>query len=260
MTLRRTTDGRGVTTLTLDRPDVRNALNPALIGDLAAAVDEAGGDGRARVVVLTGAGVTFCSGADLNWMRAAADDPAEAQRDSQRLHDLLLALDRLPCPVVARVNGAAFGGALGLIACADVVVAARGAVFAFSEARLGLVPAVISPFVLPRIGVARARRWFLTGERFDADAAADAGLVHEVAGQAELDDAVARVVGALLRGAPGSQAAIKDLIRQVTAAGTPEKAGALTTDLIARLRTSDEGQEGMAAFLERREPNWTTDS
>lgn len=254
--LRQERDERGVVTLTLDRPDVRNALDPALIDALAGAVGEIGRDGTARVVVLTGAGEAFCAGADLRWFRAAATSShEEGVAESRRLHDLLVALDSLPQPVVARVNGAAFGGALGLIACADVAVAATGATFAFSEVRLGLAPAVVSPFVVRRIGTGRARRWFLTGERFGAAAALDAGLVHEVSD--DLDAGVETLVTALLRGGPHAQAAVKDLLRNVSQAADPESVAPLTTALIARLRASDEGQEGMAAFLERRYPRWS---
>lgn len=255
--LRRERDQRGVVTLTLDRPDVRNALDAALVGRLTAAVDEIARDAAARVLVVTGAGEAFCAGADLRWLRDTGSvSQEEVVADSHRLHELLVALDSLPRPVVARVNGAAFGGALGLVACADVAVAARGAQMGFSEVRLGLAPAVIAPFVLPRIGVANARRWFLTGERFHAERAAAAGLVHEVVDRDRLDTAVDGVVGALLRGGPHAQAAVKDLLRRMRAIAEPADAGPVTTRIIARLRASHEGQEGMAAFLERRRPDW----
>lgn len=264
-----TRDRRGVATLTLNRPDVRNALDPALIRAMRETLRDLAGDGEVRVVVLTGAGTAFCAGADLRWLTRAADAPGDPDGAGSRppgageggdpagrsLHDLLVTLDSLPRPVIARVNGPALGGGVGLLACCDVAVAADDAVLGFSEVRLGLAPSVIAPFLVRRIGVGAARRWFLTGERFGAPAAVRMGLVHESAPAEDLDGAVERLVAAVLRGAPGAQAACKDLLRQV-AGPDPATAGERTVELLHNLRDGAEGREGVTAFLERRRPAW----
>lgn len=255
--LRRARDDRGVVTLTMDRPEVRNAFGPELMADLAAAFDEVAGDPDVRAVVLTGAGPAFSAGADLHWMRSMVDYTYDEQvADSQQLDGLFAAIQELPVPVVARVNGHALGGATGLIACADVAVAIRGAKLGFTEARLGLAPAVISTYVLPKIGVGNARRYFLTGEVFDADRAMQMGLVHEVCDPDDLDDVTATVVADLLAAGPSAQRAIKELIPKVAAADTRGDAAAQTVPVIARLRVSDEGQAGMQAFFDKRPAPW----
>jgi methylglutaconyl-CoA hydratase len=206
-------------------------------------------------VVLDGAGETFCSGADLEWMREAADYPTEANiADALRLGELLAEVRDGPRPVVVRVHGAAMGGGAGLVAAADVAVSAQNARFAFSEVRLGLVPAVISPFVVPRIGLAAARELFLTGETFAADHALRIGLVRHVVPESELDATVAARVDALLAGGPEAQAVVKGLLRRVVP--VPEGLARYTAATIAQRRSSLEGREGMAAFLERRPPSW----
>ncbi|HZO97662.1 MAG TPA: enoyl-CoA hydratase-related protein [Gaiellaceae bacterium] len=227
--------------VTLARPERRNALDSALIGRLAEAFR---GAGDARAVVLAGRGESFCAGADAEWMRAAAElDPDANLADALRLRELLDAVDSCPAPVVARVQGHALGGAGGLLACCDAVVAEPGAVFGFSEVKLGIVPAVISPFVLARIGTGATRRYFVTGERFGADVALRIGLVHEVA--ADLDAAVERIVGELLAAGPEAARAAKELARRPLPA-------AETARLIAERRASAEGREGLRAFLEKR--------
>jgi methylglutaconyl-CoA hydratase len=230
--------------VTLARPDRRNAFDANLI----AALREAFADvGDARAVVFAGEGQSFCAGADVEWQRSAIDLSYEENvEDALRLYRMCETIDRCPAPVIARVQGYALGGGSGLVACADVAIAAPDATFGFSEVKLGIIPAVISPFVLPKIG-AHARRYFLTGERFDADAALRIGLVHEVAD--ELDAAVERVVGEVLTAAPGAVREAKKLIRE-------RPTGAETAQIAARLRAGDEGQEGLRAFLERREPGW----
>jgi methylglutaconyl-CoA hydratase len=245
-----------VATLTLDRPEVGNALDDALIGRLGEAFGRLAEEPAVRVVVLTGAGTVFSAGADLNWMRSMRGAGSAANlADAERTQRLFAAIAELPRPVVARVNGAARGGGVGLLAAADVVVASSEAHFAFSEVRLGIIPAVIAPFVIARIGAARARRLFCTGETFGAAEGLAWGLVDRVAPAADLDGAVAAVVGDLLRGGPMALAEAKALVRDLAAA-PPSVAPALTAERIARLRASDEGQEGMAAFLEKRPPRW----
>jgi methylglutaconyl-CoA hydratase len=230
--------------VTLARPDRRNAFDANLI----AALTEAFADvGDARAVVLAGEGQSFCAGADVEWQRSAIELSYEENvEDALRLYRMCETIDRCPAPVIARVQGYALGGGSGLVACADVAIAAPDATFGFSEVKLGIIPAVISPFVLPKIGT-HARRYFLTGERFDAEAALRIGLVHEVAD--DLDAAVERVVGEVLTAGPEASREAKKLIRE-------RPAGEEAARIAARLRASDEGQEGLRAFLERREPGW----
>lgn len=245
-----------VTTLTLDRPEVGNALDDELVARLGEALARCGADPAVRVVVLTGAGKVFSAGADLRWMqRMRAAGTEENIADARRTQAVFAAVAALPRPVVARVNGPARGGGVGLLAAADVVVAAAEAHFSFTEVRLGIVPAIISPFVIARLGAARARRLFLTAESFTAAEAATFGLVDRVAPLAELDAAVAAVVGDLVKGGPAALAHAKALVRDVEAAAPGEVAD-LTAGVIARLRASAEGQEGMTAFLEKRPPSW----
>jgi len=246
----------GILTLTLDRPEVGKALNAEIVERLASALEGAAKDPAVRVVVVTGAGKHFSAGADLNYMKAMRAAGAEANlADARRTQAVFAAVAALPRPVIARVNGAARGGGVGLLAAADVVVAAADASFAFTEVRLGIVPAMIAPFVIARIGVARARRLFLTAETFGAADAQAFGLVDRVAPAAELDAAVAAVAADLVKGGPVALAQAKALVADVVAA-TPGDVAEMTAALIARLRAADEGQEGMAAFLEKRPPRW----
>lgn len=248
----------GVTaTVALNRPQSHNAMTPQMIAELTATFDALGREDDIRVVILTGNGRSFCAGADLATMRAAADYTFDENvADGEAIFDLMHAVDRCPRPVVARVNGAAIGGGVGLVSCCDIVVAVERAIFALSEVRLGILPAVISPFVLARIGPGAARQLFLTGERFSAEYARRVGLVdHVVADEAALDKVVAERVDVLLQGAPGAQAAAKELIRTV-AFRSKEEMRAHTSRIIARRRASDEGREGMSAFLEKRKPSW----
>ena len=245
-----------VLTVSLNRPDLHNALSPAIVVALTELFTDLPRRDDVRVVVLTGRGRSFCAGADLAAMRAAADFTFDQNvADGRAIFDLMLAIDRCPQPVVGRVNGPAIGGGVGLVSCCDIVVAVERAVFAFSEARLGIVPAVISPFVLAKIGPAAARELFLTGERFDARRARAIGLVHHVVDEEELDAAVAERVGQLLQAAPGAQTMVKELIHTV-AFRPKESTRDYTAETIARRRASDEGREGMSAFLEKRKPWW----
>ncbi len=253
--LRRTDEGP-VATVTLRRPEARNALDAALIGEITRCFEELADDESVRVVVLTGEGPSFCAGADVGYMRdTAAFSYEENLEDARRLADMFLAVDGLPKPVVARVRGAAIGGGVGLVAAADVAVAEERTRFAFSEVRLGIAPATIAPFVVRKIGYSQARALFLTGERFDAGRAREIGLVHEAVPEAELDAAVERTVARLLQGGPAAQAAVKELLRQIEATEPMEALG-LMTNRIAELRIGEEGQEGLGAFLEKREPRW----
>jgi methylglutaconyl-CoA hydratase len=244
-------------TVTLNRPKVHNALNPALIRSLTTAFQKLDQRDDVRVIVLTGAGRSFCAGADLEFMRSTADfSPVENVADGQRLFDLMLMIDQCRKPVIGRINGAAIGGGIGLVSSCDLVIAVEWAKFGFSEVRLGLVPAVISPFVLTKIGVPRARELFLTGENFDAHRARDIGLVtHVVAQESELDARVEEQISQLRMGAPGAQAAAKQLIRDVAFQPRPA-VREYTAELIAKLRVGQEGQDGMSAFLEKRLPGW----
>jgi methylglutaconyl-CoA hydratase len=235
----------GVARVTLARPERHNALDPATIAELTAAFADVG---DARAVVLAGDGPSFCAGGDVGWMRSTAGVTFdESVADAGRLRALLEAVDGCPAPVVARVHGHALGGGSGLVACCDVAIAVRDADFGFTETRLGLVPALISPFVLARIGTGAARRLFVTGERFDAETALRIGLVHELAD--DLDAAVERVVAALLAGGPEAVRAAKELARSPAAPAATERA-------LAERWTSAEGQEGLRAFLEKRPPSW----
>ena len=235
--------------VTLARPDRRNAFDAALIDELAAAFADVG---DARAVVLRGDGPSFSAGADVEWMRASVELSFDANvADALRLRTMLDAIDGCPAPVIAAVQGHALGGGCGLVACCDVAIAAPGAEFAFSEVKLGIVPAVISPFALAKIGPSAARRWFVTGERFGADVALRIGLVHEVTD--ELDAAVSRIVGELLSAGPVAARTAKHLAR----AALPAEE---TARLIAQHRTSEEGQEGLRAFLEKRSAAWRGDT
>ncbi len=249
-------DEGSVATVALARPEARNSLNAALIGEITRCFEELAEDEGVRVVVLTGDGPAFCAGADVGYMRDTANFSYEENlEDARRLADMFLAVDDLPKPVVAKVRGAAIGGGVGLAAVADVAVAEEGTQFAFSEVRLGIAPATIAPFVVRKTGYSHARALFLAGERFDAEKAREIGLVHEVVPERDLDSAVERIVAQLLQGGPAAQAAIKELLRQVEATEPMEALG-IMTQLIAELRVGEEGQEGLGAFLERREPFW----
>ena len=235
--------------VTLARPERRNAFDAGLIRALTEAFADVG---DARVVVLAGDGESFCAGADIEWQRSAIDLSYEENvEDALRLHAMLEAIDSCPAPVVARIQGYCLGGGCGLAASVDVTLAADDATFGFSEVKLGIVPAVISPFVLSRIGEGAARRYFLTGERFDAATAFHIGLVHEVA--ADLDEAVERVAGELLGSGPEAIRAAKALIRV-------RPGGDEAAHIAAQLRTSEEGQAGLRAFLEKRPAPWRSES
>lgn len=252
-------DTRGVLTLCMNRPEVHNAFDARMIEELTAALVSADRDDAVRLVVITGAGACFSAGADLNWMRSLVHaSRSENESDALRLARLMRSLNYLAKPTLARVNGAAFGGGVGLIAACDISVAVENAKFGLTEVRLGLVPAVISPYVIRRIGEANARRYFLTAERFDSARAVEIGLVQQLAGIDQLDNTVEDIVEKVLSGGPNAVAHGKRLVFDMAGhdydgqKSTDEK----TARLIADLRVSAEGQEGLAAFLEKRRPGW----
>lgn len=253
-------DSRGVATVTLDRPEKHNAFGDALIAELADAFRRLGADESVRAVVLAANGKSFSAGADIDWMKRMAGAPEdENRRDARALADMLRLLNDMPKPTVALVQGAAFGGGVGLVACCDIALAADGAVFALSEVRLGLIPATIGPYVVAAVGERMARRYFLTGERFDAAAALAIGLVHRVVPGAELAAAGEKVLVDLLAGGPKAQAEAKALVRAI--AGRPIAADVIedTAARIARIRTGTEAREGFDAFLAKRKPSWVRD-
>jgi methylglutaconyl-CoA hydratase len=246
-----------VITVTLNRPDVRNAFNETLIEEMTAWAEAVRPGSDARVAVLQGAGKVFCAGADLGWMsKMVAYSAEENIRDARGAARMFAALDRLPLPLVGRIHGAALGGGAGLAAVCDIVVAAEDAVFGFTEAKLGIVPAVISPFTVAKIGQSAARELFLTAARFSAARAREIGLVHAVVPPSELDNTVESFVRELLTSAPGAIAGAKALIAAV-AGKDPAEVSDLTAETIARHRVSQEGQDGMRAFLEKRPAPWT---
>jgi len=244
-----------IATVALNRPDVRNAFNEDVIAELRQAFTRF--DAGVRVVVLAGAGSIFCAGADVAWMKKSKDATEEENaRDARAMAEMFRAIDECSLPVIGRVRGAALGGGSGLVACCDIVVAAEETQFGFTEVRLGIVPANISTFVLPKIGAPAARRYFLTGERFGAAEALRIGLIHEVVPDAALDARVDAIAGELLKCGPAAVGIAKQLIRE--GLSRPRDAAIdYTVRTIARVRVSPEGQEGLAAFLEKRPPRWS---
>lgn len=251
------TDARGVARVTLNRPEVKNAFNETLIAELAAAMDKVSGDNSVRVVVLAGAGDAFSAGADLSWMKRASEFSGDENKaDARRLAAMLNSIYACDKPVIALVQGACMGGGVGLASACDIVIAADDAFFALSEVRLGIIPSVISPFVLHAIGARQARRFFLTGERFDAAKAKDIGLAHMVCLRAQLEATLDGVVKNLLACGPAAQKEAKALIRMVAGRPIDDAVMGETAALIARVRSTPEGKEGVAAFLEKRKANW----
>ncbi|MGI9434331.1 MAG: enoyl-CoA hydratase/isomerase family protein [Geminicoccaceae bacterium] len=247
----------GVCTISLNRPDSHNAFDDRLISALSVELEQIGADDQLRAVVLTGKGRSFSAGADLNWMRrSAAFGEAENLADARALARLMATLNQLPKPTIARINGAALGGGVGLACCCDIAVAVEGARFGLTEVRLGLIPAVIGPYVIQAIGARQARRLMLTGERFDADEARRLGLIHQVTTVDGLDDAVEMVLGHLLASGPNAIQAAKTLIRDLVDRPITSEVIETTATRIAKLRITAEAGEGLAAFLEKRAPRW----
>jgi len=248
-----------VVTVTLNRPELHNAFNAEMIAELHDCFTTLAADDTVRAVVLTGAGASFCAGGDINWMRASLDWGHDRNvADAETLAAMFEAAWNLPKPLIGRVNGAAMGGGVGLVACCDIAVAADTARFGFSEVKIGLVPAVIAQYVVPKIGVSQARALFVSGERFTAERAFDIGLVHAVTNAEELDATVASLAGKLLTSGPAAVGLAK---RVIGAVWTLERDAArrYVVAAIAEARTGAEGQEGLRAFLEKRKPNWTKD-
>jgi methylglutaconyl-CoA hydratase len=245
-----------IATMTLNRPDLHNAFDAAMIAELRECFGALADDQETRVVVLAGAGQSFCAGADLNWMRGSLGWSREENvADAEALADMFEAAWTLPKPLIGRVNGAALGGGVGLLACCDIAVAADTARFGFSEVKLGLLPAVIAQYVVPKIGLSHARALFVSGERFSAERAFDIGLVHAVTSLDDLDATVAALAGRMLTGGPEAIGATKKVIDAVWSLERAAARG-YVVDAIAAARAGDEGQEGLRAFLEKRKPDW----
>jgi methylglutaconyl-CoA hydratase len=241
----------------INRPDVRNAFNDEVIAELTQTFAAFASDTELRVVLLSGRGKSFCAGADLNWMRAMAGYSWEQNReDAQRLADMLWTLDQCPVPVVGRVQGDCYAGGMGLASVCDVLVAASGVTFCLSEARLGLLPATIGPYVVRAMGVQAARRYFVTAERFGAAQAHAMGLVHELCESEALDSRVAEIIAGLVDNGPQAVKACKQLVRDVSAQPITDALRSETARRIADVRASEEGQEGVQSFLQKRKPNW----
>lgn len=246
---------RDVATVTLNRPELHNAFNEALIGELTDLFERIGRDEETRVVVLSGAGRSFCAGGDLNWMQKSASYTKKQNlEDAKRLSGMLHAVNECPKPVVARIQGNALGGGAGLVAACDIAIAADSAQFGFTEVKLGIVPAAIGPFVVRKIGESHARHHFLLGDRFDAAEARAIGLVHAVAPASALDARLAEILRGLGTSGPRAMGEAKALVR--TMVDHPEGADRTCVDTIARLRVGAEGQEGLKAFLEKRKAKW----
>ena len=246
-----------VATITLNRPDVRNAFNEASIADLTMAFDEAGQDADIRAIVLAANGTAFCAGADLNWMKKMAGySQLENEADAMRLAEMLRTIYFSPKPVIAKVQGDCYAGGMGLVAACDIVVASDAANFCLSEVKLGLIPATISPYVIKAMGDQASRRYFLTAERFDAREAHRLGLAHEVVPVEQLDAKVAEIVKALVHNSPNAVREAKKLVRDVAGLPIDDVLLADTAGRIANIRASSEGKEGVASFLEKRKPSW----
>lgn len=253
--LKTETDDRGVTTITLNRPEQHNAINRAFIDEFSAALDHLGSN--TRILVIAAEGRNFCAGADINWMRESAELSDEQNAaDARALSDMLDALNSFARPVIARVHGAALGGGSGLVCCCDIVVADETARFGFSEVRLGIIPATISPYAIAALGPRLARRYFLTGESIDAVEAYRLRLIHDVCSTDNIDRRVEEKIEALLSGAPSAQAATKQLIADVTGRRIDAELRQEISGRLAEIRAGAEAQEGLAAFLQKRKPDW----
>ncbi|NND83202.1 MAG: enoyl-CoA hydratase/isomerase family protein [Gammaproteobacteria bacterium] len=252
-----TQDNRGVATLTLNRPDVYNAFDDTTVAILNRELERLGQDPEVRIVVLAAAGKAFSAGGDLNWMKRMVNyDHDENMRDASQLANLMYRLNFLAKPTIARVQGAAFGGAVGLVSCCDFALGSEHASFSLSEVKIGLAPATIAPYVVAAIGQRAARRYSLSGERFDAATALRMGLLHQVVAAAELDAALENLIDSLLANSPQGMRVAKQLIFEVSDQPIDQALTHKTVQAIAELRASGEGQEGLAAFLEKRPPNW----
>ncbi|WP_372625400.1 enoyl-CoA hydratase/isomerase family protein [Arsukibacterium sp.] len=252
-----TIDQRGVANLVLNRPDVHNAFDDLMIAELIQVLDKLASNDQVKVLLLSANGKNFSAGADLNWMRSMAEKDYEQNLDdANELATLMHKLDKFPKPTIAMVQGAAFGGAVGLVACCDMAIATDTASFCLSEVKIGLIPAVISPYVMRALGERQSRRYFLTAERFSADTAKSLGLLHEIVSATELTQKADTLAEQLLQNSPAAMSAAKALIHNIYNRKISNNVVAHTTQAIAEIRVSDEGQEGLSAFLEKRRPNW----
>jgi methylglutaconyl-CoA hydratase len=250
-------DERGVATVTLNRPHIHNAFDDVVIAELISAFESIHQNNDVRVMILAATGKSFCAGADLNWMKKMASySYEENKQDAGNLARLFSSLYNLNKPTIARVQGAVYGGGVGLVACCDIAIGSKLSKFCLSEVKLGLVPATISPYVIEAIGPRMAKRYFMTAEVLSSRRARRIGLLSEVVSEEELDASVQSIVTPLLKNGPGSISIAKDLINNISYSAIDEQLIDLTSDLIANVRVSDEGQEGLTAFLEKRAPNW----
>ena len=246
-----------VATVTLNRPDVRNAFNEFTIAELALAFNELGRNDTVRAIVLTANGPAFCAGADLNWMKKMAGySHSENAEDAEKLADMLRTIYLCPKPVVAKVQGDCYAGGMGLVAACDIAVASSGACFCLSEVKLGLIPATISPYVIKAMGENAARRYFLTAEKFSAQEAHRIGFVHDIVSADALDGHVDAIVTSLVTSSPNAVREAKVLVREITGKSVDSALMVDTAERIANIRASDEGREGVASFLEKRKPSW----
>jgi methylglutaconyl-CoA hydratase len=245
-----------IATVVLNNPEIHNAFNEVLIKEIQDCIKSLGKDPNIGIIVLTGNGKSFCAGADLKWMRKMVDFTKEENiSDSTDLANMFEVMHRCPKPIIGKINGSAIGGGVGLVAVCDIAVSSEEAKFAFSEVKLGIIPAVISPYVVPKIGLSYARELFLTGQRFDAHKAKEIGLVHYVIPEDDLDEKIAEIIKLLGSSGPQAMAESKELLRRVSYMGEEEYKN-YTIEKIAELRISKEGQEGIGAFLAKRKPNW----
>ena len=257
-TLRYEKDGQ-IARVTFNRPEIHNAFNAIVITEMSGLLTEIGKDDDIRLVLLTGEGKSFCAGADLNWMREVVSQSFEANlRESNALADLFHQVYTFRRPVVGRINGAAIGGGTGFVAVCDIAIAARSAKFSFSEVKIGVVPACIGPYVIKKMGEGKARELFITGERMSAERALEVGLVNKVVDDDQLDAEIDKLLTSILTSGPEAVAVAKRLVSEVPGM-TPDQFKPFTAEMIARLRVSDEGQEGMDAFLNKRKPDWVND-
>lgn len=253
------TDTRGICTIAFNRPDSLNAFDPDVIEDLTIQLTFAGDDDFVRAIVITGEGPTFSSGADINWLKSMIKHDHETNSmEALKMAQMLQKLFAMPKPTLAKINGPAFGGALGIIACCDIAIAVNTSHFAFPEVTLGIVPAVISPFIVNAIGHRTTRRLFMTGDTFGSDDALAMGLVHKVVHHSLLEEAIDEELESLLQGGPSAQVECKRLLHKL--AGISDDISEYTAEIISQIRISKEGQEGLEAFLEKRNPGWVKDS
>lgn len=253
-----TTDERGICTIKLNRPEIHNAFDIDLIQDLSIQLTFASDDDFIRAIIITGEGNSFSSGADIDWLKAMIKQDHETNSmEAYQMAQILQKLYALPKPTIARINGSAFGGALGIIACCDIAIATTVSEFAFTEVNLGIIPAVVSPYIVSAIGYRHAKRLFISGKHISAKQAQALGLIHEVVDTDELDDSVEQEVKLLLQAGPSAQQECKRLVQKL--AGISDDLSNYTAELIAQIRISKEGQEGLNAFLEKRKPDWLVD-